>query len=166
MGSSSRSNGTIGRPRHAVSALVVLTLALLSPGCGDDGLGAASIEAGNLACAKIIARTSAEIADAYRDPDLYVSSTGRQAVDFEAATIVPILVDGAELQRRKLKAILPPEEEDQVRDILDAYRDWLAKAKGNPELVAATNDVYNRARELAGEAGLDRCAENPSFIKG
>lgn len=143
----------------------VLWVGLVVVGCGgggEDGLEkTAFVKQANAACAKSAKKARAQLLDAYGRQAVKKSSTEREAIALEVSVFTPILIEEAESQLESIQSLGQPSEgEAEVEKILAAYEGWIEKAKAAPFKVVVANDIYNHARELGGEYGLETCARS------
>jgi hypothetical protein len=154
------------RKRSSALGVGALVLGLLIAGCGSDGGsggGQASAQQVDAACKANNKRTASEIRKAYSAAKANgLLGSERDEIKLEVSVLVPMLIAEAESQVTAISSLEVPEEDAaQVKQILGAYQTWIEKAEGTPFKVVVANDVYNQAREKAGEYGLEQCGVNP-----
>ncbi len=116
----------------------------------------------NAICLKSNAKVAPEIVSAYKKAEAEGVDSPAEGREFEATTVVPLVIEDAEAQADGIGALEPPSgEEELVEAILDAYQAWIDKAEADPDKTAQTNDIFDQARELAGKYPLVKCGLSP-----
>jgi hypothetical protein len=157
------------RKRSSALGVGTLIFGLLVAGCGSDSAGSSgqkSVQEVNVACKASNKKTASEIKNAYIvGRKNGVLGSERKEIQLEVTVLIPIAIGGAQSQVAAIDSLeVPSGDEAQVKQILEAYRTWIEKAKATPFKMVVANDIYNKARERAGKYGLDQCEVNPFEI--
>ncbi len=148
-------------------SVIALIIGLMSSGCGgDDDAGAEdSVARVNAACSSSNKAAGTKIKRTMNAAEAKGPLTEKDEIRLEVGSYVPTLVVAAKSQ---LAAVEASDGDDEgFEELRDAYQAWIKKAEGAPFKVVITNDVYNEARKLGGELGLDSCNSNPfEFVYG
>ena len=121
---------------------------------------AAFIKEANAICAAHRKKTAAELQAFFED----LTDNASETHEAEVTVLVPLLVSGVQAQLTDIRALGLPRgngDEEHADAILTAYQAWVEEAEANPQKIIQTNDIYDRARELANSYGLFACAKGP-----
>lgn len=155
------------RKRSSALAVGVLVLGLLAAGCGGGGSsggsgGDATAQQVDVKCKAANSKVAVQLLNTLRKAK---PKSEQEEIHLEVTQWVPVLIAGAEAELLAIESLEVPEgKQAEVKRILDAYRQWMLKARSRPFKVVVANDVYKQARELAKKYGLADCGEDPFEI--
>ena len=139
---------------------LLLSLTLITAGCGDDTRGDVETKAEPLTKAefktkanKICADGSAELQAAAEK--LGEPSSKKEALSFVSDSVVPNI----QAQHDDLAKLRPPEgDEAKVEDLLASLQQAIDSLEDNPKSMF-TGQPFAEANDLAENYGLEKCAE-------
>lgn len=144
------------RARADVLIVGGLLAMLVLSSCGDDDGGDRLSKAGFIANANAICERTQERID--QGATVFVEGevpTFEQMRDFVDDTVAPAVKD----ELNDLENLRPPEdEEEDVKEIIEAGQEARDEASNRPELILNRNaSPFNEYAEMAAEFGLENC---------
>jgi hypothetical protein len=146
-----------------------LVIGVAIGGCGGSSDATLSkgqfVRQSNALCLTSNETAAGKIEKALKQPEFANAKSEGEGIRAEVSQLVPILITEAEAQHQGINDLgMPDGQEAEVEAILAAYTAWIDKAKSSPMKIVVANDIYNKARELAGKAGLEKCQQTPFQI--
>ena len=145
--------------RTALLPALLLSLTLITAGCGDDTRGDGETKAEPLTKAEFTTKADKICADGSAELQASAKKLGENPSEEEAGSFVSdSLVPNIQAQHDDLAQLRPPEgDEAKVEDLLASLQQAIDSLEDDPKSML-TGQPFAEANDLAESYGLEKCA--------